>query len=522
MVRYATAPVAAVFSALVQYLVLPQPSVAPFVFFYFGIALTAWIAGRGPGLLSVLLSALLASWMFLPPYWELSLSRADLTAMLLFAISAGSVALLCALFRDALLQARKTARRLRRQATLVDRAAGRARESERALREREEQLRRANERLQEADRRKDEFLGVLSHELRNPLAPIQNSLFIAARSPPGSEQTRRALAVIERQVAQLTRLVDDLLDVTRIARGKVRLQRKAVDLRALASRTAEDYQPLFAKHGLTLEVAIGDAPLSVSADPTRLTQIIGNLLHNAVKFTPPGARTTLSIRRADERSAEIAVEDTGHGIAPEVLTQLFRPFVQAETTLERSAGGLGLGLALVRGLAELHGGSVSAHSDGLGRGARFAVRIPLERRKAPRLAVVGADRPPSASARRVLVVEDNVDAAESLKEALELTDHDVELAFSGPEGIERARALRPDVVLCDIGLPGLNGFEVAKAIRADPALESTTLVALSGYALPEDVDRAKAAGFDLHVAKPPDLGALERSIAEARADREAG
>jgi CheY-like chemotaxis protein len=259
----------------------------------------------------------------------------------------------------------------------------------------------------------------------------------------------------------------------------------------------------------------------VSADPTRLTQIVGNLLHNAVKFTPPGSRTTLSTRRGDERTAEIVVEDTGHGIAPDVLAQLFQPFVQAEKTLERSAGGLGLGLALVRGLAELHGGSVTAESPGPGRGARFVVRIPLERRKAPRLSLVQGPSG-AAHARRVLVIEDNVDAAETLKEALELSEHEVDLAFTGPEGIAKARALKPDVVLCDIGLPGLNGFEVARTLRADPGLEGTTLVALSGYALPEDVDQAKAAGFDLHVAKPPDLTVLERSIAEARAARQTG
>jgi CheY-like chemotaxis protein len=360
---------------------------------------------------------------------------------------------------------------------------------------------------------------VLSHELRNPLAPIQNSLYIAARAAPGSETTRRALAVIERQVHQLTRLVDDLLDVTRIARGKIRLRREKVDLRALAGRTAEDYRALFSKNGLELEVVLGDEPLFVNADPTRLTQIIGNLLHNAMKFTPAGSRTTLSVRRADEASAEISVEDRGHGIATDVLAQLFEPFVQAEKTLERCAGGLGLGLALVKGLVELHGGSVSAHSAGPGQGARFDVRIPLERRKAPRLTLVQTPKSPSP-ARRVLVIEDNVDAAETLKEALELNDHRVEVAFTGPEGLEKARTFKPDVVLCDIGLPGLNGFEVARAIRGDPELGSITLVALSGYALPEDIDRAKAAGFDLHVPKPPDLVALERSIAEARAQRD--
>lgn len=756
--RYALAPAGATFAALVEYVLLPDPSIAPFVFFYFSVALVAWAAGRGPGLLTVLLSAVMGNWLYLEPFRELTLSGPALTATLLFGVGAGAVALICAQFRDALLEAQRTAAQLRHQAALLQLSTDAARESEarfrtladniaqiawmldekgdavwfnerwyqytgvpledargqrsqrlvhpdhvehvvatfqrssamrepwedtfpllgkdgtyrwflsravpirdeqgkvvrwfgtntdvteqrnaeEALRESEEQLRLAkdaarmgswgwnivtgewvwsdrckelfnlrpdtvmtydvfleavhaedrervdravkdalaartefdvemripwldgpvhwvaskgrafydaagepvraagmalditerkraeealriaNERFKEADQRKNEFLGVLSHELRNPLSPIQNSLYIAGRAAPGSEKARRALAVIDRQVHQLTRIVDDLLDVTRIARGKVRLQRERVELQALASQTAEDYRILFEKNGLELEVMPTDEPLFVNADPIRLTQIIGNLLHNAAKFTPRGSRTTLSTRRADERFAELSVQDRGDGIAPDVLANLFEPFVQAEKTLERSAGGLGLGLALVKGLVELHGGSVSAHSAGPGRGATFVLRIPVDEREAPRLSLVAGPTAPS-SVRRVLVVEDNIDAAETLKEALELNGHAVELAYTGSEGIQMARAFKPDVVLCDIGLPGMNGFEVARVMRADPDLRSATLIALSGYALPEDVDKAKAAGFDLHLAKPPDLFALERSIAEARAKAE--
>jgi signal transduction histidine kinase/ActR/RegA family two-component response regulator len=379
----------------------------------------------------------------------------------------------------------------------------------------EEALRIANEQLKKVDKRKNEFLSVLSHELRNPLASIRNSIYIAGHAAPGSEQTRRALSVIDRQILQLTRLVDDLLDVTRIAHGKIRLHREEVDLQSLATQTAEDHHALFEKNGLQLEVMHTDEPLFVIGDPARLAQIIGNLLQNAAKVTPRGSRTTVSIRRSDEHLAEISVQDNGPGIAPEVLPTLFEPFVQGEKTLERSSGGLGLGLALVKGLVELHGGSVRAHSGGHGHGATFVVRIPVERRKTPRRTLVARPTAPSTP-RRVLVIEDNIDAAETLKEALELNAHTVVLAYAGVEGVEKARAFKPDVVICDIGLTGMNGFEVAREIRADPNLRTSTLIALSGYALPEDVDRAVAAGFDLHLAKPPDLFALEQSIAEAR------
>jgi two-component system CheB/CheR fusion protein len=513
-VRYSSAPAATVFTALIQYALLPEPALAPFVFFYFAVSLVAWLAGRGPGLVAVLLSALVGNSLFLKPYWAFALTGPDLRATLLFVVGAGAVALICAEYRKALLGSQHTAARLRKQASLLERSTESARESEARSQTLAEDLRSANERLREADLHKTEFLGVLSHELRNPLSPIRNSLYILARTAPGSEQGRRSLEIIERQVQQLTRLVDDLLDVTRIARGKIRLQRERVDLRSLATRTAEDYRDLFEKSGLDLEVLNTDEPLFVSADPTRLTQIIGNLLHNAVKFTPQGSRTTLSTRKAGE-CAEISVQDGGHGIASDVLAHLFEPFAQGEKTLERSAGGLGLGLALVKGLAELHDGTVSAHNPGPGHGARFVVRLPLEKRLTTHLSVVETP-PASSTSRRVLVIEDNVDSAQTLKEALELNGHRVEVAYTGPEGLQKAHASRPDVVLCDIGLPGMNGFELAKAMRADPDLSSATLIALSGYALPEDVDQARAAGFDLHLAKPPDLVELERSIVRAR------
>jgi CheY-like chemotaxis protein len=371
------------------------------------------------------------------------------------------------------------------------------------------------EALREADRRKNEFLQMLSHELRNPLAPIRNSLYILDKAAPGGEQARRALAVIDRQVQHTTRLVDDLLDVTRITRGKIRLQREPLDLCALARRTLEDHREQFAKNGVDLELVAPPEELVVDADPTRLAQVIGNLLNNAVKFTPRGGRTTLTVSAAGGGVlAELEVRDTGAGLSSEVIPQLFEPFMQVEKTLDRSAGGLGLGLALVKGLVELHGGGVHVESEGIGKGTSFIVRLPLTMRRARRLTAVRT-RHATGVTRRVLLIEDNIDSAETMKEALELSDHLVEIALTGPDGVAKARAGTPDVIICDIGLPGIDGFQVAKAIRAIARLDHVRLVALSGYAQPEDIERAKQAGFDLHLAKPPDLDALERAILEA-------
>ena len=370
-------------------------------------------------------------------------------------------------------------------------------------------LRLANLRLQDADRRKDEFIAVLSHELRNPLAPIQNSLYLLDRAPPGSDRSARALEVIHRQTNHLARLVEDLLDVTRIARGKIRLQRQRIDLVELVRRTVEDHLASCSDAGIRLAATLPDAPLWVHADPTRLAQIVGNLLGNALKFTPRGGEVALALS-GERDGATLRVRDSGVGIAPEVLERLFRPFSQADQTLDRSRGGLGLGLALVRGLAALHGGSASAASAGLGCGAEFTVTFPLD-------CAPGAATPAPAAApvlpRRVLVIDDNEESADTLKELLELSGHEVRTAYDGPSGIATAREFRPELVLCDIGLPGMSGYAVAQALRADRALGSARLVALSGYALSDDVQRALEAGFHQHVAKPPALEVLEQLLA---------
>jgi two-component system CheB/CheR fusion protein len=392
--------------------------------------------------------------------------------------------------------------------------------TEQALQESETRYRKAAETLAEADRNKNQFLAVLSHELRNPLAPITNSLYILDHAVPGGEQANRAQTVIGRQVGQLARLVDDLLDVTRISHNKIPLQRQRLDLNELVRRTLEDHRLLFEANEVLIELAPAPKPVLVSADRNRLAQVVGNLLQNAAKFTGPGGRVRAIVSVDSEgKLAVVRVADTGVGMAPEMLARLFQPFTQADATLDRSKGGLGLGLALVKGLVELHGGTISAHSPGLGQGAEFVVRLPLA------LEETATDAPALPRApggrRRVLIIEDNIDAADSLREALQFSEHEVEVAYNGPAGIAKARKYKPEVVFCDIGLPGMDGFDVARAFRADDALRGTYLVALSGYAQPEDVLRASEAGFDQHLAKPPSLERLEQALARVPAAKTA-
>jgi PAS domain S-box-containing protein len=378
---------------------------------------------------------------------------------------------------------------------------------------------RAEDRVREADRRKTEFLAMLSHELRNPLAPIKNSLFVLDRALHDSDRAGRARAVLHRQVGHLTRLVDDLLDLTRISNGKIRLQLARLDLGILVRRTVEDYRSVFEGGGVTLTLEAPEGPVFVLGDATRLSQALGNLLQNAAKFTSGGgaAQVRLCAEEASGR-AVVAIRDDGQGIEPRMLSRLFEPFTQADATLARSSGGLGLGLALVKGLIELHGGEVSATSLGLGRGAEFAAWLPLAPRSRATDGVQGGQNEcevalAAASPQRVLVIEDNVDSAESLRDVLQQHGHLVELAFDGRMGLAAARSFRPEVVLCDIGLPELDGFGVARAIRADPELSGVRLIAISGYATPEDRRSSLAAGFERHLAKPVTFEHLEEILA---------
>jgi len=374
----------------------------------------------------------------------------------------------------------------------------------------EESLRDANDRLREADRRKNEFLGMLSHELRNPLAPLRNAVHVLAHAGPGGEEATRAQAIIARQVDHLARLVDDLLDVRRIATGKLRLQRSLVDLTESARQCVEDARPLFGERSVGLELRLPDGPVFVNGDRTRLAQLVINLLHNAAKFTDAGGHVQVSVEVLAGQ-ARLAVRDDGVGVAPEMLGTLFEPFVQSDTTLHRTTGGLGLGLSLVRGVAELHGGSVEARSEGVGHGAEFIVTLPTaEPSLVPREETLV---PRGHTRHRVLVIEDNPDAAESLRSVLTLIGgHEVEVASDGEAGLRAAQAGRPDVIICDLGLPLVDGYEVAQRIRGDGVTTHARLIALTGYSSADDVGRALRAGFDFHVPKPPDIDVLLRLV----------
>jgi two-component system CheB/CheR fusion protein len=371
--------------------------------------------------------------------------------------------------------------------------------------------RRAEEALRDDARRKDEFLAALSHELRNPLSPICNAITLLSRLPPDGEKFKSTLAILDRQASHLTHIVDDLLDVTRVARGKIRLQPRELELSGLVERTVEDHRASFEAKGVLLRCSASRG-LFANADASRLAQVIGNLLGNALKFTNPKDEVAVSLVQ-QRGEAVLSVRDSGVGIAPEILARLFEPFSQGPQTLDRSRGGLGLGLATVKGIVELHHGTVAAASPGPGHGAEFVVRVPLvDPDVAPADIVPGAR---TARKLRVLVVEDSADAAGSLKDLLELRGHDVRVASEGQEAIFIARAFQPELVLCDIGLPGMNGFEVARALRAGEALVAAFLVALSGYANGEASRQSEEAGFDRHIAKPATLEQLDEVLAAA-------
>ena len=374
-------------------------------------------------------------------------------------------------------------------------------------------LREAAQALEEADRRKTEFLAILSHELRNPLAPIRQSLYVLERTSADSEPAQRAKAVIDRQVRQLSRLVDDLLDVTRITSGKVFLQRMHVDLWTIVLRTVEDHKESFLLADIELIAPRPAHEVPIYADETRISQVIGNLLTNALKFVPKDGAVTVNCDADIEcGEAVLCIRDTGIGIDQDSLPHLFKPFMQAQTGLNRPSSGLGLGLALVRGFVELHGGRVTARSDGLGRGAEFELRLPLHKPPATSKDLP-AEEKKWHSVRRVLVIDDNVDAAETLAEALRLRGHEVEVAYNGRTGLAMARQRRPDVLLCDIGLPEMDGYAIARAFQNEPQLRSVLLIAVSGYAQPADRVRSRSAGFAHHLAKPPNLETIQELIA---------
>jgi two-component system CheB/CheR fusion protein len=363
--------------------------------------------------------------------------------------------------------------------------------------------------VKEADRRKNEFLAMLAHELRNPLAPIRNSLHVMQLKGGEAESVQAASEMMERQVGQMVRLVDDLLDVSRISQGRLELRKERTELAAVVSQAVEAARSLLAAEQHDLSITLPSQPLYLDADPVRLAQVVGNLLSNACKFTHRGGRIRLEVEREGDQ-AVVRVQDNGIGIAGEQLGRIFDLFMQVDTSLERSVSGLGIGLTLVKKLVELHGGAVEAKSAGVGRGSEFVLRLPLLlETAAARAAGPAAGESAFATPRRILIVDDNRDAAESLALLLGITGNQTQTAYDGLEAVETAEKFKPDLVLLDIGLPKLNGYEACRRIREQPWSRGMKLVALTGWGQEEDRSRASDAGFDSYMVKPVDYAALK-------------
>lgn len=374
--------------------------------------------------------------------------------------------------------------------------------------------RRAEEALVEAGRQKDEFLAMLAHELRNPLAPIRSSSEVLAAIVPREPRAQAMIEVLRRQVQHLSHLVDDLLDVSRITQGRIELNITTVDVADILSHAVESVEPAIRERAHKLQILSSYRSLHVAGDAARLVQCLVNLLNNSIKYTDRGGRILLESREEDGQVV-IEVSDNGTGISPHLMPRIFDLFVQSDRTLDRSQGGLGIGLSVVRRLIEMHGGTVTARSDGPGQGAVFTIRLPLV--KPPGKGAPASVREAPAP-RRILVVDDNVDAADTLAMMLRLEGHEVEAVYRGRDALERMGTFRPQVVLLDIGLPELNGYEVARQIRRLPGTAELRLIALTGYGQAEDRARALEAGFDDHLVKPVDNSVLRRHLgAGARA-----
>ncbi len=379
-------------------------------------------------------------------------------------------------------------------------------------REAEQELAEVAIALSEADRRKNEFLAILAHELRNPLAPIRNAVQVLRLRGGNAEAVASASEILERQVGQIVRLVEDLLDVSRISRGKLELRRRPVELASVVNQAVEAARSLVQCMEHDLSVRLPPQPLYLNADPARLAQVMGNLLDNACKFTHRGGRLSITVEREDQQAA-IRVRDTGIGITSDQLTRIFDMFAQVDTSLERSTSGLGIGLTLVRNLVELHGGTVEVHSAGAGQGCEFVVRLPLAVETSEPAPEPTVSDPPPGKLRRVLIVDDNWDSATSLEMLVKLTGpHETHVAYDGLEGVKAAATFRPHVVLLDIGLPKLNGYDACRRIRKQPWSDGMLLVAVTGWGQEEDREKSQDAGFNAHMVKPVGLAALMKLL----------
>ncbi|OAI42277.1 hypothetical protein AYO40_00090 [Planctomycetaceae bacterium SCGC AG-212-D15] len=464
------------------------------------VVLAAWLAGRGPALAGLTLGLLAL------------LGAAATTESLQKVMVAGAAYCGAGLVGIVAMGAiRRSAAGARLEA---DNAHRHLEDMEKRHDELRTTLRRIEKVVEQGHRRRNEFLAMLAHELRNPLAPIRNALYVLAR--PGTSQGTlvKLHDMLDRQVRQLTHLVDDLLDVTRMHGGKLELRKELVNFDVVVQRTLDFLRPLLEDRCLELIIALPEESLVLEADPTRLEQVLVNLLHNAIKYTDPGGRVWLEAApRGDV--IEVRVRDSGIGIAPEMLPDLFDLFVQMERRLYRSQGGLGIGLTLVRNLVELHGGTVQAHSSGLGQGSEFIVRLPV-RQAPPAPASIRSPRAEGESMdpkHSLLVVDDNVDAADSLALLLRLEGHEVRVAHDGPSALKIAQAERPHMIFLDLGMPGMDGYQVARRLRRLPEFQQVLLVALTGWGQEEDQRRSREAGFDLHLVKPVEPDELKELLA---------
>jgi signal transduction histidine kinase/ActR/RegA family two-component response regulator len=457
----------------------------------------------------------LAEWLKRQPRWS------DLPLLVLARPGADSAAVARAMD---LLGNVTVLERPTRVAALVSavRTALRARQRQYQIREHLAEREKAEAALRADDHRKNEFLAILAHELRNPLAPIRNSIHVLRLTESGDTRIARLGEMMERQLNHLVRLVDDLLEISRITSGKIELRRERVEVASLARTAVEASRPLIDAAGHELSIETPAEPLTVEADPVRLAQVFANLLNNAAKYTDPGGRIRLGVRRSGD-GVLISVRDTGTGISAEMLPRVFDLFTQVDHRSVRAQGGLGIGLTLAKSLVEMHGGTLQAHSDGLGKGSEFVVRLPLAASQRPPRECAPSDQSAGVLARlRLLVVDDNRDAADSLAVLLELLGAEVHLAYAGADALLAVEAHRPDVVLLDIGMPEMDGYEVARRIRERTGTGGPTLIALSGWGQEEDLRRTREAGFDHHLIKPADLDALKRLLTSVGGDPEKG
>jgi signal transduction histidine kinase/ActR/RegA family two-component response regulator len=483
-------------------------TVEPYMPFVMAIMVVASYGGLKPGLLATALSAVAGVYFFVAPVFSLWIETvSEGVAAVLFVIAGVTISWMC----EALHSAR---RRLEVKRGQLEQEVKERQRAEAAAREGEA-------RLKEADRHKDEFLAMLAHELRNPLAPIRNAVEVLRLRGPRGPDLLWGRDVIERQVDCLTRLIDDLLDMSRISRGKIGLRKRRVGLAEIITGAIESSRPLIDRHGHELSVVLPPEPVPLEADAVRLAQVFMNLLNNAAKYTGQGGHIRLT---AERRGGDVvvSVKDDGIGIPPDELPRLFEMFFQVERSSERSEGGLGIGLSLVQRLVEMHGGTVEARSEGPGKGSEFLVRLPVTLDKpAPPPEPGDSCGTKGTTARRVLVVDDSRDSTESLAMLLRLYGHEVRTAHDGVECVEAAERYRPDVVLLDIGMPRLNGLDACRRLREQTWGKDMALIALTGLGQEEDRRRTKEAGFDHHLVKPVDPADLAKLLASTRPGRAA-